>query len=238
MSLLTMIQATCDNLGLPRPAAVISTTDQQVRQILALANQEGLSLSRRAGVVWSAFQKEATHTTLAAELQGTLASIVGTSFDYIIPETFYDRSSNRAVSPMSPIDWQVYKSSGITGPYPQFRIKDKSLYALPTPTAGHTWAFEYVSKNWCQNAAGDTTYSAWNADTDTGILDEFIMQLGIQWRWLKRKGFDYGEDFDEYERAVQDAVARDGAKKRLLFSHEPGRRLLDENSVQEGSWTL
>ena len=35
------------------------------------------------------------------------------------------------------------------------------------------------------------------------IFDEYLVKLGILWRWLKRSGLDYSEEFDEYERELR-----------------------------------
>ena len=62
MTLLTMIQDSADEIGLPQPAAVFSSTDQTVRQMLALANREGRQLAQR--YKWQALTKEASFANL------------------------------------------------------------------------------------------------------------------------------------------------------------------------------
>ena len=46
MSLLTMMEAAADRLGIVRPTVVYASTDQQIRQLLSLANQEGKETAR------------------------------------------------------------------------------------------------------------------------------------------------------------------------------------------------
>jgi hypothetical protein len=235
VSLLTIIQTVCDDIGLPRPTAVMSSSDRQIRQLLAIANREGKELAIRHQ--WSTMMPEAVHTTVAAELQGVMTTIAP-GYKSLIAESIWDRTQNRPIFPLSSNDWQQLKSSGITGPYPQFRIWQGNLYAFPVPSAGNTWAFEYLSKNWCIDSTGVTTRSAWAADSDTGILDEDLMQFGIMWRWLKRKGMDYSEDFRSYEAMVQDAITKDVPKKRLNMG---GNRLTSsppDAQTPEGSWSI
>ena len=45
MSLLTMIGDVCEQIGLLRPNIVLSSLDQQVKQLLAMANREGRELA-------------------------------------------------------------------------------------------------------------------------------------------------------------------------------------------------
>jgi hypothetical protein len=41
------------------------------------------------------------------------------------------------------------------------------------------------------------------ANTDVPIFDEYLVKLGILWRWLKRSGLDYTEEYNEYERELK-----------------------------------
>ena len=35
------------------------------------------------------------------------------------------------------------------------------------------------------------------------IFDRYLVKLGITWRWLKRNGLDYTEEYNEYERLLK-----------------------------------
>jgi hypothetical protein len=107
----------------------------------------------------------------------------------------------------------------------------------PVPTAGDSYAFEYVSKNWCQSVAS-VEQSAWTADSDTGILEEELMTLGVVWRFKAGQGFDYAEEFRNYELMVTQAAARDGGKRTLNAGYYIGTRRRRAPFVQDGSWNL
>jgi len=47
-----------------------------------------------------------------------------------------------------------------------------------------------------------TAQTQWAADTDVGVLDEYLITLGVRWRMLCRLGLAYSEELDEYEREV------------------------------------
>lgn len=235
MSLLTIIQRTCRRVGLTAPSSAIGNTDDNIIRLIELANEEGEELALRAD--WQALISEATHTSLAQESQGAMTTIAGASFDRIVPESIWNRSSNRPWVPVTAKQWQHMKSSGITGPDVYFRIRGGNLITLPSPTAGHTIAFEWVSKNWCQSSVG-TGQSAWAADTDTGKLDEAITIMGLVWRWKKSQGLEYAEDFRQYETRVANAMTRDGVTPRLNMGGGSSGRLIDNSAVSEGSWSL
>jgi len=231
MTLLTIVQNSCDIIGLTRPSVVIASQDQNVRTLLALAQVEGRELLDRYS--WPATQIEKTHTSLAAELQGVMTTLAP-GFSYITSGTFWDRTLTQPLTgPLSPIEWQALKARTATGPYPSYRLFGGKLYAYPAPSAGNTWVFEYQSTYFCQSSAG-ANQSAWAVDTDVGVLDENLMELGIIWRFKKKNGLDYSEDFRSYEQKLANETSRAG-----------GRRVLEMSGigsaprgvyVSEGSW--
>lgn len=212
MSLLTLVQKACKRIGIAAPAAVASSTDAQVVQLLALANEEGEELSTgvSAGLSydWQALQTEATFTAVATESQGAITTIAP-GFKYMIGGTIWDRSRRLpAYGSMTPQEWQAYKSWGTTSPFPKYRIRGGLLYLMPVPAAGDLYYFEFQSANWCTSNAG-VGQSAFAADTDLCLLDEDLMVAGLIWRWKQVKGFDYAEDFRKYQTRVVNAIARD-----------------------------
>jgi len=234
MSLLTIVQGAAKRLNLNSPSAVIGNTNKEVIQLLNIANEEGEDLAQRHR--WQRLVTESTFTSVAAESQGAITSLAGTDFGWICNDTVWNRTRNRKMFPVDDTQWQQMKSSNITGPDEYFRIRGNTFRVIPTMTAGHTVAFEWVSKNWCESSGG-TGQDAWAADTDVGRLDEKIMRQGVIWRFKKYKGLDYAEDFNQYEAMVANAMARDGAKKRLHTGAPMTTRFLDRRSISEGSWS-
>lgn len=235
MSLLTIIQTASKRVGLTSPASAIGLTDVNVVRMIDLANEEGAELASRHR--WQNLIREATHTSVATESQGAITTIAGADFGYMLDDTIWDRTSNRRWLPVDDVQWQQMKSSGITGPNVYFRLRGNSLLAIPVPTASHTIAFEWVTKNWCESSGG-TGQSAWAADTDVSRLNESIMTAGVVWRWKASQGLEYAEDFRKYEILVNDAIARDGVKGHLNMGGSRAGRFIDRNNVSEGSWTL
>jgi hypothetical protein len=214
MSLLTMLGPVAVRLGLTKPTAIVSNLQDEVIQLLEIANEEGRELAARYS--WQALTRETTFTTVATESQGVITTIAGADFDHIVNESFWNRTQRRPVpGPLTNSAWQQLKAQQVVGPWVQFRIRGSEILFIPAPAAGQTCAFEWISKNWCVNVAGTPKYSSWTNDDDTGLLDERVMALGVIWRWKQIKGFEYAEDFAKYERAVADLMVRDGGKPRL-----------------------
>jgi hypothetical protein len=230
MTLLTVVRNSCDRIGIQRPSTAFSSTDQQILQIVGLAQQEGKELAARHN--WQVITKEKTFTSVAAETQ---TSAVPSDFDRFVNDTFFNRTEKRKLEgPLNPQQWQFHKSVVATTLVEAFRQRGDDILITPTPTAGQTMAYEYVSKNWCETS-GAVEQAAWAADTDVGILSEELMTLGVIWRWQKAKGLDYAESFRTYEMQVAQAMSRDGGKPTLNMGTVKSSAARYP-FVPEGSW--
>ncbi len=227
MSLLSIIQNVADRVGVVRPTSVINSSDQQVLTLLGLAQEEGKDLAKRH--TWQALQAEHTFSTA----DGTASYALPSGFDALIKDTVFNRTRRRRMQgDLTPGQWQETQASLVTMVNPAFRIRGSLFYISPTPSAVETVAYEYVSLNWCQSNTS-TGQSAWAADTDTGILNEELMTLGIKWRWKSAKGLDYAEDFTTYEARVNKAILDDGARVRIDTSNSERDRVPRAPQVPE-----
>ncbi len=236
MTLLTVIGDAADRLGIVRPSSVVGSADQQVRQLLGLAQQEAKELARRHS--WQALVSEQTFTSTATESQSTG---IPAGFDRFVNETFHNRTLNRRLQgPLTSEEWQSYKASSTTVLFDAFRVRGNTILIAPTPTAGDTYAYEYVSKYAVATSSASTTpaQAAWQADTDVGILDEELTTLGVIWRFLRAKGLDYAEPFRTYEAQVMLAMAKDGGKRRVNLAKTTAYNGPRRPSWPDGSWSL
>lgn len=203
----------------------LASTSPDVIQLVELLNQEGRSLSQRHD--WQALTFEASFTTVAVESQGTLASIIGATqgLRKVVNDTIWDRTTQQPVfGPLSKKNWAGQKALTLTGPYPQFRIRGNTLRFYPVPTAGDTCYFEYISDRWCTDVAGTAFQSNVAADTDVLLVSDEVALAGLEWRWLRKKGLNYAEEFANYEGLVASAIANDGAKPVVRLDQSGNRR--------------
>lgn len=102
-----------------------------------------------------------------------------------------------------------------------------------TATSGTGTGATFVINNAYMPGLGQ---SDWVADTDLGILDEDLMELGIIWRLLARSGLAYAEEKDEYEREVDKAVARDGGNAILDLAPYDHLTLIGPYNIADGNF--
>ena len=237
-SILDIVRAVTGRIGLERPGSATGSSDNQVQQLVALANEEGQELADR--YPWQALIREKTFTTVAAESQGLLVG--GTiltpadGFKYIVNDTVWDRSMQYQLQASSPARWQADKGFTTVGPYARFRIRAGVLLLNPAPGAGQSLAFEYMSDNWVSNQAGDTFSPAFTQDADYPLLDSRLIAAGLLWRWKAAKGLEYAEDYNKYERMVLDATVRDGSKSAVSMNGPDNATFGPYVVVPSGNW--
>src|SRR3990167_3375077 len=193
--LLQICKDAADEIGIRRPASVIGSTNQTIRRLLTMSNAEGEDLAKAAD--WTVLQRLHSFTTTDGEDEYALPS----DYSRLIRNTEWDReNSTPIVGPLTPQEWQSIKSGliGTVSVSRRYRIirSDSSTSRVfridPTPdTDDETLVFEYISKNWCSNAAGSSTQSEWALDTDLSLLDKRLMVLGMIVRFKRSKGLDY-----------------------------------------------
>ena len=235
-TLLQIVQAAVDELGsINRPTTVVGSQDQQVQQILALANREGKELAAREGISggWPQLRKEHTITTVASQENYDFP----TDLQYFMNTTSWDRSQHWPLrGPISPQEWQILKSGviGSTGPRRRFRIMAGQIYFDPAPeVSSDTFVIEYYSDTWCASSGG-SAQRLWASDTDVPILPDDCFILGLQWRFRRAKGLDYAEEFNAYEAQVERDLGRTGMAPVLdIATPASGIRFLDENNIPD-----
>lgn len=241
MSLLSIVQDISREIGVSSvPTVAFGSEDPTVSQVVYFVNRAGKALMKKN---WPILRRECLHTTLAAELQGELATIAD-GYDRMAPDTVFNRSMIHKVGgPLTSQQWQRIKADGITGPYHEFQMKadpatsKMSLYLLPAPSAGQTVAFDYFINTWVAKSDYSELYTEFQADTDESLIPEHVIMLDAVWRWKRRNGLPYAEDFREAEfeiaRYLGDQI---GSSTIQLSSCMAGEILAP--SVPDGNWDL
>lgn len=217
MSLLTIVQEVAGRLAQPQPTAVVGSADAQVMQLLALTNKSGHDLAQAHP--WQALVEQTTFVTTATPGQATA---IPADFDRFIPNSIFNRTTRRQVAgPITPIEWQALQANPVYGTvYLMFRQRQGQFLITPTPPAGQTIAYEYVSAYWAKSAA-NAPQPSFLADTDTSYLDETLIADDVVWRFLRAKGMSYAEEMETFGRNLEQQQGRDGGSSALTLTPTP-----------------
>lgn len=213
MTCLSIVQDVCQRINIPNPTTAAQSADPAVQQVVALATKEGEWETSEYD--WQVLLQEGTFLTLAQEMQVTNIATTYPGFKAILNDVMWNRDLRRPVfGPMTAPRWEQLKAMVMQGPWNQFQIRGNAILFIPFPVAGQNIWFQYKSTAWAQSAAG-APQTRFLADTDNLLLDEATFKLGMEWRWKKAKGFDYAQDFADYEAMLAVTKARDGSKDTI-----------------------
>lgn len=229
MTLLETIQEFTDRAGLDRPGSVIGSTDDTTRQLRALANEVISDITTR-GQSWAILQKQALFTSVAAELQGTIATIAPYGFKYVIEGSMYDRTERRPIwGPRNAPKWQESEALPVTGPLYTYRIWQNNFYIQPAMPAGHEIAFEYASDMAILDTDGTTWKKRYDADTDTFALDDDLLLSGLRWKFRRAIGQTFSQEKLDFESMLANYTGSDPSKGKINLEGGSG-------DVRPGIW--
>lgn len=185
---------------------------------------------------WQALLAEQTFLSVAAMAQ---TNAIPSDWDgRMISDSFWNRTQRRPViGPLTSQEWQEAQATGVNIVTDCFRFRADGIDISPTPSAGQTYAFEYVSSYWCETSAG-VGQAAWAADTDVPRLDAELMTLGVVWRFLSGRGMDNMAVKADYENEVFKAKARDGSRRVVSLSSGSRANGYARSRFPEGSWNV
>lgn len=232
-TLLQLVQDHCKRSGVQPPNAVVSSTDDQIVQLLALMN-EGLD-ELAVKYKWPQCQREATFTSTAVESQGLMETIAP-GFKAMIPNTFWSLTNKLpANGSITPADAQVLKIWGRPSALVNFRIVNNQLNFYPAGDANLQYRFEYETKYIVVDGDTQALKQYFTKDTDTTLLPDNLYLLDLRWRWKCEKGLAYAENMRTFETTCKQAFV-DSAPATPLSLGTPSRNAMPGIVVPLGSW--
>lgn len=212
-TLLSLVNNCLPEIGFPQVSSVVGNTNQTARLALALANREGRSLAKKN---WRVLIKRNVITTVSSAESYSLPS----DFDRFIHQTEWNASSqDRLFGPVSDDYWQA-DLSGLTIVSIEDRFQLRAdgntsrIWIRPMPTGSEELSFFYATNSWCRSHGGQRQ-SAFAADNDVLLLDDFVFELGLKWRMLQAQKRDYQVELAEYTQAKNKAFAEDGGMQTV-----------------------
>lgn len=218
-TVLALIQGFLRKKGLEVPTSLVGTTSADALQLLEIYLQVGRTIRNRRP--WQALKRRATFTALAAEDQGTLATVLGeASPDYIVFNTIWDNTDQQALyGPLTEEQAQEAAAFDVTGPIYEFEIRGDHLYIIGGGPAGHSLTFRFKSSNWVQTTSASGVYQdSISADANVPIFGDDLMTLGLEAFWRREKGLEFMSYLGGFELELM--AKQDGAQKILRMDGE------------------
>ena len=121
--------------------------------------------------------------------------------------------------------WTALKSVGTAGAYRYFRITGyagnyRIIFFRPLGS-NDSITIAYLTDYWVAQSNGTLSNTWQNEDTDILLFDPRMIELGVEWRWLKKKGLPYDDYLAEYE-AYLVREANDNRLHRKVVFGESG----------------
>ena len=197
MSLLTICQNAAVEINITKPDVVAGSPAQEVVRLMRYANKVGLRLS--AAFAWQALRKEQIFTAIPGHEQPGALPL---DFGFFIPETFWNLAARvQATGPISAAEWsgRIARDNGSSA-YPKFSYRGNNVLVLPAAGAGDVFSFEYASNAWVVSDDGATAKKAFSVDSDSSLIDEELIALGVAFEFLKQSGHPTaGDIFQDFQ---------------------------------------
>lgn len=148
-------------------------------------------------------------------------------YETITDNTHWDKTKHwQMLGPVDAQQWQWLKSGYIsTGPRVRWRILGNTFQIWPPYNTQEYLGFEYRSKGWARNAAGDVLNSFQN-DSDTTVLDDSVVAILTKLKYFQIKSFDTTSLQQDYIRYLNVAKANDKGSATLSFAPQPSAVLI------------
>lgn len=233
-TVLSLIQTAATELGLVKPAVVVSSSDTGTQQLLSLLTMVGESLIN--DFEFQDITKEYTFTTIA----GTDLYSLPSDFGNIINQTAWDRTTRLPLfGPKSSQEWQYIKGSlSSAGTFrTRFRIIGNQIKLHPVPSSANQIYFEYVSTAWVKDATG-TLKTSITADSDTLVFDDRLMIAGIKLKYREAQGLDTTSVARDWEYQYRQVLDNNKGAPTLNLAPRQNTGLLSTANIPDGSWTV
>lgn len=212
MTILSVVQNVALAVGIEYPDSVFSSDDRTMLEMQRVVNDVAIRI-RDIEFDWQALQAISTTTGNAADEAFDLPT------DYfrmtLVGNLWSSRWSwgiNKVPSIDEWLEMQAVPYVSVSG---DWIIYGDQLHVLPVMASGETARFTYI-RNTIVRQSGGALATSFTADTDSFVLNERLLELGVIWQWKARKGVPAEDHEENYNRALYDAMTRDKGAKPVI----------------------
>lgn len=199
-SILEICQEAADLTTTQRPSDLFDANSQHNATFLSVAKDTLDSLMRYGD--WQDLTKQAEILTVAGKTVYPIDNIVP-DFYAILNNTVYVKDGmEKIIGAITPEQWMREKYFNCPDADIKFKIQNNAIKFLTPPACGLKIVFQYRSNTICVDAKSYEEKPNITQNSDIPIFDKHLVKLGIVWRWYRRNGMDYTEEYNDYQREL------------------------------------
>ena len=149
---------------------------------------------------WQELTKEGVLRTAAKKTKYIMSNVVPDFYSLLNNTVYVKDGQEKVIGAITPEEWMREKYFNCPGADIKFKLQNGMINFLTPPADGLKIVFQYRSNNIVMDGGTFEEKSILSKNSDIPIFDEYVVKLGILWRWYRRNGLDYTEEFNEYER--------------------------------------
>lgn len=210
MDIKTILNNVLAQSGFLERGSFTSSADPDDKQMVAIANRVAYEISNYW--LWPGLRTSFKVTLTSGKIRYKLPG----DYQDLVPNSAWEANGERIVDfPVPDNRWFMYKfttwSDGGT-----IRVrKYGDEIEVHDPATGESFDFEYVSKYPIADSQGERK-ELFTEDTDTWLLDDQLLTLGVQAHWQQTKLMpQYQEHFGNYNRKMTEAIGRANAGQTI-----------------------
>ena len=201
IDILSICQEAADMTAAARPDDLFDKGIQHNAIFLSVVKSELDSLVRYGD--WQALIKEGSFWTVTDKTFYGFDEVASDFYALIHNTIYIKNSAENIIGALAPAEWMKRKYQTFDDGKICFKIDNNGFRFLKTPPQNLKIVFMYRSNAVCVDGKSFEPKSAVSKNTDVPIFDAYLVKLGIIWRFLKRSGMDYEEEYNEYMRELK-----------------------------------
>ncbi|MBR2136665.1 MAG: hypothetical protein IJ852_01740 [Alphaproteobacteria bacterium] len=214
-TILEICREVADLAAVKRPNDLFNKSSQNESIFLSVAKSALDSMLRYGD--WEELTKEGSLHTVAGKSRYPIHEFAPDFYSLLNNTIFIKDTKERVVGAITPEQWMREKYFFSPSNDIKFKIQNGCFVFLTPPPCGLKIVFQYRSDNivWDFNTFEEK--NVLTANTDVPIFDEYLVKLNILWRWLKRSGLDYAEEYNEYQTELKKRYGAEHATKDICL---------------------
>lgn len=220
-TILEICREVADLAAVKRPNDLFNKSSQNESIFLSVAKSALDSMLRYGD--WEELTKEGKLCTVKGKTRYAICDFAPDFYSLLNNTIFIKDSHERVVGAITPEQWMREKYFFSPSNDIKFKIQNGCFVFLTPPPCGMKIVFQYRSNNivWDFNTFEEK--NVLTANTDVPIFDEYLVKLNILWRWLKRSGLDYAEEYNEYQTELKKRYGSEHAVKDINLASGLGQ---------------